>query len=107
MNKEKLERLIAEGRMQPAGWESIERAKALGSWTLLDAVEELTIPAELETAFALSPQARIYWEAFPKTVKRAQLEWIAFAKRPETRQKRIAEIISLAAENRRARFESS
>lgn len=105
VNKEKLERVIAEGRMQPAGWASIERAKALGSWTLLDTVEELIAPEELEEAFALLPQARVYWEAFPRTVKRAHLEWIAFAKRPETRAQRIENIVSLAALNRRARFE--
>src|SRR5687767_3186666 len=40
-NKERVERLIAQGRMAPAGLAAIERAKANGSWTLLDSVERL------------------------------------------------------------------
>src|SRR5687768_4464382 len=41
INKEKVERLIAEELMAPAGYQTIETAKQNGSWTILDTVEEL------------------------------------------------------------------
>ena len=49
-NKARLERLIAAGRMSPAGLAAIERAKANGSWTLLDSVERLEVPPDLAAA---------------------------------------------------------
>ncbi len=51
INKLKVERLIQEGLMEPAGYKSIEIAKQNGSWTILDEVEELVIPPDLEKAF--------------------------------------------------------
>ncbi len=51
INKGKIERLTSEGLMTPAGFDSIETAKKNGSWTILDQVEELVIPKDLEKAF--------------------------------------------------------
>jgi uncharacterized protein YdeI (YjbR/CyaY-like superfamily) len=47
-------------------------------------------------------KAKQYFEAFPRSVKRGILEWIASAKKPETRAKRIEETARLAAQNVRA-----
>jgi uncharacterized protein YdeI (YjbR/CyaY-like superfamily) len=101
-NKERIEKMIAVGRMAPAGLEKINAAKSDGSWTLLDAVEALEIPPDLETALAAYPQARTNFDAFPRSAKRAILEWIMQAKRPETRAKRVGETARLAEENIRA-----
>jgi uncharacterized protein YdeI (YjbR/CyaY-like superfamily) len=101
-NKERVERLIAEGRMSPAGLAKIEAAKQDGSWNALDAVEALEIPADLMEAFAANPPAQACFEAFPRSAKRGILFWIASAKRPETRAKRVEETARLAAENIRA-----
>lgn len=101
-NKERIERLLAAGLMMPAGLAKIEAAKVDGSWTSLDAIEALEIPADLAEALAALPSAAEYFEAFPRSVKRGILEWIVTAKRPETRAKRIDETARLAAENRRA-----
>lgn len=101
-NKERIERMIAEGRMRPAGLEKIEAAKKDGTWTKLDAVEELTIPPDLRKALKANGKALVNWDAFPRSVKRGILEWIVNAKRPETRAKRVEETASLAAENKRA-----
>lgn len=101
-NKERIERLIAAGLLAPAGLAKIEAAKKDGSWEKLDAVEALEIPPDLEKALAAHPAARQYFEAFPRSVKRAILEWISNAKKPETRAKRVEETARLAAENRRA-----
>ncbi len=102
INKERVERLIKEGLMTPAGLAKVEAAKKDGSWAALDAVEALEIPPDLDKALAANPTAREYFEAFPRSVKRAILEWISSAKKAETRNKRIEETVRLAAQNIRA-----
>lgn len=101
-NKARIERLIADGRMAPAGLAAIERAKANGSWTLLDDVEQGIIPDDLARSLAEHPPAAANFEAFPKSARRALLEWVAQAKRPETRAKRVHEVAAGAAANLRA-----
>lgn len=101
-NKERIERLTAAGQMAPAGLAKIEAAKKDGSWEKLDAVEALEVPPDLEKALASYEVAKQNFEAFPRSVKRAILEWISTAKKPETRTKRVEETARLAAENRRA-----
>lgn len=101
INKAKVERLAAEGLMWQAGLDSIAIAKQNGSWGILDKVEELTIPKELAAAFRVNPGSRKYFLGLSKSVKKAMLQWIAFAKRPETKAKRIAEIAELAARQQR------
>jgi uncharacterized protein YdeI (YjbR/CyaY-like superfamily) len=101
-NKERIERLTAAGLIAPAGLAKIEAARKDGSWEALDAVEALEIPPDLEKAFASYGAAKPNFEAFPRSVKRAILEWISSAKKPETRAKRVEETARLAAENRRA-----
>jgi uncharacterized protein YdeI (YjbR/CyaY-like superfamily) len=101
-NKLRVEKIIAEKRIAKAGLTAIERAKADGSWTMLDAIENLETPADLEIALELLPNASAYWGAFPRSAKRGILEWIAQAKTQGTRAKRIAETARLANENLRA-----
>lgn len=98
VNKTKIERLIAEGLMTAAGFASIETARQNGSWTILDEVEELLIPADLAQAFQARPLAASYFASLSRSDKRNILQWLVLAKRPETRQKRIAEIAELAAQ---------
>jgi uncharacterized protein YdeI (YjbR/CyaY-like superfamily) len=101
-NKERVERLIAQGLMAPPGLAKIEAAKQDGTWNALDAVEALEIPADLAQALDAYPFARQNFEAFPRSVKRAILEWISTAKKPETRARRVEETARLAEENVRA-----
>ena len=101
-NKERVARLIAAGLMAPAGLAKVEAAQADGSWNALDAVEALELPADLEQALTVDPAAQRYWDAFPRSVKRGILEWIASAKTSSTRARRVDETVRLAAENRRA-----
>ena len=102
VNKDKVERLLKENRMAPAGLEMIEIAKSSGTWTALDDVENLIIPDDLGEALDLLPPARENFEAFPRSVKRGILEWLFNAKRPATRTKRIKEISEKAQRNERA-----
>ena len=102
LNKQRVERLIAEERMAPAGLAKIEAARQDGSWNALDAVEALEIPADLLAALRANPAALAYFEAFPRSVKRSILEWILQSKKGETRAKRIDETVRLAGEHIRA-----
>lgn len=99
VNKERIERLLAEGRMQPPGMAKIEQAKLDGSWTRLDDIENLVEPVDLTAALNAVQDARRNWDAFPRSARRGILEWIQNAKRPETRAKRIAETARLAGDN--------
>jgi uncharacterized protein YdeI (YjbR/CyaY-like superfamily) len=99
-NKERVARLIASGRMQPAGQAVIDAAKASGTWTLLDEIEALVIPGDLATAFSETPGADAGFAALADYQKQMALYWIASAKRPETRTKRIAATAEAATEGR-------
>ena len=98
INKAKVERLTEDGLMQKAGFESIEKAKENGSWTILDEVEELTIPPDLEKALKANQLAEDFFMGLSKSVRKMMLQWVTFAKRPETRENRINEIATLAAQ---------
>lgn len=96
INKEKVDQLIKEGLMRPAGMATIEIAKQNGSWNILDDVEELLIPKDLETAFRKYRGSKSFFLNLSKSVKKMMLHWIVQAKKPETRQNRIAEIAEMA-----------
>ena len=95
-NKERVERLVAAGQMLPAGLAAIDEAKRNGTWTLLDDVENLVVPPDLAAALDANLAAREHWDKFSRSPRRAVLEWIAQAKRPETRARRIAEAVDNA-----------
>jgi len=101
-NKGRLEGLLAQGRLTSVALEGIEAAKADGSWTKLDGVENGEIPPDLQEALEGYPDAPRLFDAFPRGEKRRILEWIVQAKTPETRAKRIAETARLAQDNVRA-----
>lgn len=100
LNKQRVERLIEQGLMTPAGLAKIEAARLDGSWSALDSVEALQVPNDLQSALSVNPTADANFHAFSPSTKKQLLWWVESAKRPETRVKRIAEIVA-AAEVRR------
>lgn len=92
INKEKVERLTAEGLMTEAGVRCIEIAKKNGNWTILDSVDALEIPADLEKAFSKFPNASEYFNGLSKSMKKMCLQWLVLAKTDATRARRISEI---------------
>jgi uncharacterized protein YdeI (YjbR/CyaY-like superfamily) len=102
-NKVRVERLIAEGRMAPAGLAAIERAKANGSWEVLDGAERLEVPDDLAAALESHPPAAATFAAFPPSARKMLIGWVAVARRPETRAARIREVADAAARGERAR----
>ena len=102
VNKEKVAKLIEQDLIQPAGYHMITLAKETGTWTALDDVDNITLPEDLQQLFAKNKTAFTNWEAFSRSIKRGILEWILNARRPETRQKRIEETVTLAEKNIKA-----
>ncbi|UYZ63400.1 YdeI/OmpD-associated family protein [Hymenobacter weizhouensis] len=101
LNKRRVAKLEAAGLLAPAGQAKIEAAKQDGSWQALDAVEALEMPADLAAALAANAEAQRHFAAFPPGVRKQTLQQLAAAKRPATRQQRIARIVEKAARNER------
>ena len=103
VNKRHVEELSRNTLIEEAGWEPIREAKRDGSWEFLDDVEAGIIPGDLAEAFETTPGSREQFDRFPRSTARATLEWIKRAKRPDTRQKRIAETVQKSVEGVRPR----
>lgn len=102
VNKQRVDRLAEAGRMAPAGYAVVASAQRDGSWTALDDVENLVEPSQLRAELDAKPDARAYWDGFPRSARRSILEWIAAAKTDPTRDKRIQQTVTEAALGRRA-----
>ena len=99
INKEKVQQLIGNKRMTKAGYESVEIAKQNGYWTILDEIEEVIIPNDLEIAFEKHNGAKDYFLGLSKSTRKIILSWIILVRKQETRQKRIEEVVESAALN--------
>ncbi len=96
INREKAERLIAEGRMRPAGLREIDRAKEDGRWNqAYDSPTAATVPDDFQAALDAEPAAAEFFASLGSTKRYSFLFRITDAKRPETRAKRIAEYVEL------------
>jgi len=93
LNKERIERLVADGLMTEVGQATIDEAQADGSWSQTDEVDALLVPPDLEAALDAAPEARAAYQALIDSAKKQYLWWIHSAKRPATRANRILETI--------------
>ncbi|HZQ37006.1 MAG TPA: YdeI/OmpD-associated family protein [Dehalococcoidia bacterium] len=97
-NREKAVRLIAEGRMQPAGLAAVEAARADGRWdAAYDSAATATVPEDLARALAANPQAQARFAALSSANRYAVLFRIQTAVRPQTRAARIARLVAMLA----------
>ena len=103
VNKNHLQELIAADLLHESGLKSIAIAKENGSWTSLDDVENGIIPKKLQEAFDKKPIAFTNYQNFTRGQQKSYLYWLNQAKREETREKRIKEIVSNCAQNIKAR----
>ena len=103
LNKTYIEKLIKENLMHSSGLAKIETAKQNGSWTTLDAVEDLVMPKDLEQAFKKNKTALENYNNFSPSYRKSYLYWLNHAKREETRLNRIAEIIRFCEQNIKSR----
>ncbi|MGI9647517.1 MAG: YdeI/OmpD-associated family protein [Acidimicrobiia bacterium] len=94
VNKQHIADLIEAGLMTDAGLRAVDVAKKNGAWSLLEPVDALIVPPELEAALRRSKPAREAYEALSKPAKRSVLYSLYSAKREDTRAKRLAKAIA-------------
>ncbi len=103
LNKSYIVELEKSGLMHDSGWKTIELAKETGVWSAMDDVENGVIPPDLQKAFDSNPFAFENYQNFAPGYQKGYLSWLFGAKRPETRTKRISEIISYCIANSKQR----
>lgn len=96
VNRDKVAALAAAGRMQPAGLDQVERAKADGRWdAAYDSQRTAQVPADLQQALDANDDARAFFGTLNGANRYAVLWRVQTAKRPETRAKRIANLVAM------------
>lgn len=103
VNKNHILELMESGLMHENGLKSIEIAKQNGSWLALEDVENGIVPEDLQTAFDRNEQAYSNYLGFTPGQRKSYLYWLNQAKRQETRNIRIKEIIKLCHANIKSR----
>lgn len=93
LNKDRVEKLIQNKQMMPAGLKAIETAKGNGTWAKLDDVESETPVPELQKAFNKNKKAKAHFDSLTKWNRKYILYWVSGAKRAETRAARIEEVM--------------
>lgn len=107
VNKARIGRLRQSGLMAPPGEARIAAAIADGSWDSYEVAEALEAPADLVAALAAVSGAADAWAGFAPSARKGILWWIATARTPPTRARRVAETARLAAIGLRANFPES
>jgi uncharacterized protein YdeI (YjbR/CyaY-like superfamily) len=96
INREKAERLIAEGRMRPAGLAEVERAKADGRWeAAYQGQKSSTVPDDLKRELDARPKAKAFFAELNSQNRYAILYRLQDAKKPETRARRLAKFVAM------------
>ena len=98
INVDKVAALIEAGRMQPSGHAQIEAAKADGRWAqAYDGAKTSTMPEDLQAALDASPKAKAFFATVDAGNRYAVLWRVQTAVKPETRAKRIAQLVEMLA----------
>ena len=96
INREKAERLIAEGRMRPAGLAEVERAKADGRWeAAYEGQRSMPVPDDLQRELDARPEAAEFFAGLSSQNRYAILYRLQEAKRPETRARRLEKFVAM------------
>jgi uncharacterized protein YdeI (YjbR/CyaY-like superfamily) len=96
INRDKAERLIAEGRMRPAGLAEVERAKADGRWeAAYEGQRSSTVPDDLQRELDARPKAKAFFAELGSQNRYAILYRLQDARRPETRARRLAKFVAM------------
>lgn len=100
VNKTRVKRLMAQGRMTRAGLTAVGEAKKNGRWqAAYTSRREERVPADLARALKAEPEAWSNFSRFAPTYRNMYVGWVADAKQAETRQRRIAAVVRRALRN--------
>ncbi|HJP72944.1 MAG TPA: YdeI/OmpD-associated family protein [Pseudonocardiaceae bacterium] len=102
VNRERVEKLITQDRMRPAGQAEIDRAKADGRWAAAYASQKTaTVPDDLQQALDADPEAAAFFATLDSRNRYSVLYRIGDAKKPETRAARIEKYVAMLHENKK------
>ncbi len=102
LNKERANEMIQTGLMTPAGLEKIKEAKKNGRWEeAYTSKKKVEIPADLSKMLKSDPQANRNFTNFAYSYRSLYINWINYAKKDETRQRRIKEVVKRSSENQK------
>ncbi len=94
--KERASKLIANKKMQKAGFESIKKGKESGLWDFMNDVDNLSIPKDLESKLKSVEGAFDFFNNINNSSKRFALRWLKLSKTEKTRTQRIEKLTHLA-----------
>jgi uncharacterized protein YdeI (YjbR/CyaY-like superfamily) len=102
VNIAKVQKLIEEGRMRPAGLAAFEarREERSGVYSFEQAERPAALPPEYDALLRADPAAAADFDARPPSYRRAAVHWVTSAKREETRLRRLAQLIECGAQGR-------
>ena len=96
INREKAERLIADGRMRPAGLAEVEQARGDGRWdAAYEGQRSIVVPEDLRRELDARPEAKAFFEQLSSQNRYAILYRLHEAKRPETRARRLEKFVAM------------
>jgi uncharacterized protein YdeI (YjbR/CyaY-like superfamily) len=96
LNRDRVAKLKAEGRMRPAGEAAVARAREKGQWdAAYDSPKSSAIPPDFQAELDKSKAAAAFFAALNGANRYAILWRIQTAKRPETRALRIKTFIAM------------
>jgi len=96
INRERAERLTAEGRMRPPGLAEVEAARSDGRWeAAYEPPSRASVPDDLRAALAATPAAEAAFDGLSRSARYSVLYRVQAAKRPETRARRIAQFVEM------------
>lgn len=97
-----VEKLVAEGKMTTRGFTEIEKAKADGRWArAYDSHTTMQDAEDLLQALANDEKAAMFYQSLNKSNKFAINFRLQTAKKPETRAKRLYDILAMLKEERK------
>jgi uncharacterized protein YdeI (YjbR/CyaY-like superfamily) len=107
VNKAKVKRLAAEGRMTKAGLSAVKTARKTGRWQAAYSNQRSSeVPPELACALNADPKAQANFKRLAPSYQRIYAGWVADAKQDQTRRRRIDAVVRRARENRKPGIDS-
>ena len=102
VNRERALELMRQGRMRPAGLARVEEARRDGRWeAAYEPPSTAAVPDDLRQALEEHPEAQAFFATLDSRNRYAILHRIATAGRPETRRRRIEQLVALLREGKK------
>ncbi|OGQ78663.1 MAG: hypothetical protein A2289_02160 [Deltaproteobacteria bacterium RIFOXYA12_FULL_58_15] len=100
LNKSRVRKLIRHGLMAEAGMALVREAKERGEWQRDSSLKKaMAPPHDLREALSTNPSAKANFAAFAPSHRAMYVSWILDAKRSDTRERRIVEVVARCAQN--------